>query len=418
MSRRYGSRGCFRRAGFRTRIGTSRFDNLNFEHLALTEGRMKRKVYGAVILLLVGLAFEFAASRVYAAAAGLTTAKKQSEAKGFIFEENRADIIAKAKQQGAKIRVLSSLDPGLFPHMTASFKKKYPFLDVTMVEITGLDANERFLLELKGGVVRDFDVVQLSPERYPEYLPYAKKFDILGMAEQGVLAIEPKMVDPKNRTVVSLATVLFVGAYNKNLLPADKVPTTWEGFLKPEFKGRKMMVDIRPIMYSTFAAWPARGVGGGGKGTYPAKRAARKPIWVRGYSRTLTSMNAGEYALHSGVYYHTVMRLMQKLPQNNLELKFIEPVPATLFEAEMVLNSSRNPHGGLLFLEHQASAEGQKVIDEREPLKASLYYPGSVAANQLKGKRVCLNSYDTLQLSSGWEKKAVEAFGLPVAEVK
>jgi hypothetical protein len=378
---------------------------------------MKRKACCALVLL-VWLAFEFAGARVYAASAGLAAAKKQSEAAGFIFEDNRAEIIAKAKQQGGKIRVLSSLDPELFPHMTASFKKKYPFLDATMVEITGLDANERFLLELKAGVVKDFDVVQLSPERYPEYLPYAKRFDILAMAEQGVLGIEPKMVDPKNRAVVSLATVLFVAAFNKNLLPADKVPTTWDGFLKPEFKGRKMMVDIRPIMYSTFAACPDQGMGVEWMVNYAQKIRAQQPIWVRGYSRTLTSMNAGEYALHSGVYYHTVVRLMQKMPQNNLELKFIEPVPATLFEAEMVLNSSRNPHAGLLFLEHQASAEGQKIIDEREPLKASLHTPGSVAAKQLKGKKVCLNSYDTLQQSSGWEKMAIEAFGFPGAELK
>ena len=153
---------------------------------------MKRKVCCALVLLLVWLVFEFAGARVYAASADLATAKKQSEAKGFIFEENRADIIAKAKQQGGKIRVLSSLDPELFPHMIASFKKKYPFLDATMVEVTGLDANERFLLELKAGVVKDFDVVQLSPERYPEYLPYAKRFDILGMAEQGCWASNPR----------------------------------------------------------------------------------------------------------------------------------------------------------------------------------------------------------------------------------
>jgi hypothetical protein len=81
-----------------------------------------------------------------------------------------------------------------------------------MVEITGQDANERFFLELKTGIVKDFDVVQLAPERYPDYLPYAKKFDILGMAEQGMLNIEPKMVDPKYHTIVSLATVLFLRA--------------------------------------------------------------------------------------------------------------------------------------------------------------------------------------------------------------
>jgi hypothetical protein len=32
---------------------------------------------------------------------------------------------------------------------------------------------------------------------------------------------------------VSLATVLFVAVYNKNLLSSDKVPATWDGFLRP-----------------------------------------------------------------------------------------------------------------------------------------------------------------------------------------
>ena len=205
---------------------------------------MKRKACYAVCWVFVWMVFGITGTDVHAASAGLADAKKQAETKGFIFEAKHADIIAKAKQQGGKIRVLSSFDPGLFPHMTSGFKKQYPFLDVTMVEVTGTDANERFFLELKAGTVKDFDVVQLAPERYPEYLPYAKKFDILGMAEHQVLNIEPKMVDPKNRNVVSLATVLFVAVYNKSLLSSDKVPTTWDGFLRPELKGRKMMVDI------------------------------------------------------------------------------------------------------------------------------------------------------------------------------
>ena len=221
------------------------------------------------------LVFGIIRTDVHAASASLAEAKKQAETKGFIFESNHADIIAKAKQQGGKIRALSSLDPGLFPHMTSGFKKKYPFLDVAMVEVTGTDANERFFLELRAGTVKDFDVVQLAPERYPEYLPYAKKFDILGMAEHRILNIAPKMVDPKNRNVVSLATVLFVAAYNKNLLSADKVPSTWDGFLRPDFKGRKMMVDIRPIMFSTFAACPDQGMGLNGWWITPRKFARR-----------------------------------------------------------------------------------------------------------------------------------------------
>jgi hypothetical protein len=204
----------------------------------------------AACWLVVWLVSGIIRTDVQAASTSLAEAEKQAETKGFIFESNHADIIAKARQQEGKIRALSSLDPELFPHMTSAFRKKYPFLDATMFEVTGTDANERFFLELKAGTVKDFDVVQLAPERYPEYLPYDR-----------VLNVEPKMVDPKNRNVVTLATVLFVAVYNKNLLSSDKVPATWDGFLRPDFKGRKMMVDIRPIMFSTFAACPDQGDG-------------------------------------------------------------------------------------------------------------------------------------------------------------
>jgi ABC-type Fe3+ transport system substrate-binding protein len=45
-----------------------------------------------------------------------------------------------------------------------------------------------------------------------------------------------------------------VVAYNKNLISPDKVPNRWEDFLKPEFKERKFVVDMRP---HAFAAFPA-----------------------------------------------------------------------------------------------------------------------------------------------------------------
>jgi ABC-type Fe3+ transport system substrate-binding protein len=356
--------------------------------------------------------------RLYAASATLASAKQQAEAKGFIFETSHGDIVAKAKQEGGKIQVVSSFDPAVYSHMTRSFKQKYPFLDVTMVESTGQDANERFLLELKAGIVKDFDVVHLAHDRYAEYLSHARKFDLLGMAENGVLNIQPKMIDPKNRSIVSLATALFVAVHNTNLISADKVPGTWEGFLNPEFKGRKMMVDIRPLIFSIFASCPDQGLGVEWMVNYAKKIRAQEPIWVRGYSRTLSAINAGEYALHSGSYYHSTVRLLKKSPQDNLKIKFIEPVPATLLEPEMVLNSSRNPYGALLFLEHEASAEGQKIIDEHEPLKASIHSPQSVAAKEVKGKKVCLNGYDTFPMSHQWEKMAFEAFGFPRAEVK
>ncbi len=70
--------------------------------------------------------------------AALLKAKKEAEAKDFIFETSRDAIIARAKKEGA-VKVLSGLDPSVHSSMMAGFRKKYPFLKIEMVEITGPD---------------------------------------------------------------------------------------------------------------------------------------------------------------------------------------------------------------------------------------------------------------------------------------
>jgi ABC-type Fe3+ transport system substrate-binding protein len=169
-------------------------------------------------------------------------------------------IVANAKKEGS-VKILSGLDPAAYSPMMASFKKKYPYLKIDMVEVTGPDGAHRFIMELKSGARNDYDVVHASTEFYPEYVPFAKKFDLLGMAENGVLRIPPKMIDPKQRSFAALGSALSVVAYNKNLISADKVPNRWDDFLKPEFKGRKFLVDMRPHPFAAYPACPQEGLG-------------------------------------------------------------------------------------------------------------------------------------------------------------
>ena len=67
------------------------------------------------------------------------------------------------------------------------------------------------------------------------------------MAEQGVLAVPPKLIDAQRRNTFFLTSEASVVAYNKKLISEDKVPNQWQDFLKPEFKGRKFITDIRPL---------------------------------------------------------------------------------------------------------------------------------------------------------------------------
>ena len=302
---------------------------------------------------------------------GLLKAKQEADARGYIFETSHDEIVAKAKKEG-KLRVITSLEPETYAAFKKGLEKKYRFLDVHIEEITGTDSNQRFLLEMNAGVV-DWDSVHAAPDFYSKYLTHFKKFDILGMAEQGVLAIPRQMVDAKNRNVVILVSYLAVVAYNKNLISPDKVPNSWEDFLRPEFKGRKFIVDIRPQALPSLIPvmgkeWVL---------DYARKLAAQEPVWARGLSRAISSVTTGEYALHQMTNYHSTVRAMKKDPSGSLQFKIVEPVPVRLTLAEGVYQGARHPYASLLFLEYVASPEGQAILDEYAPLGSSIYSPGS-----------------------------------------
>lgn len=343
--------------------------------------------------------------------AALPKARQEAEAKGYIFVTSRDEILAKAKAEG-RIRALSSLSPPTSKAMTAAFRKKYPSLDVYVEELDGQDASQRFLLELKGGVAKGWDVGHFTADYFNDFVPYAMKFDILGMAAQKVLAIEDKMIDPHNRNIVALAADAGVVPYNKKLIAPEKVPDKWEDFLKSEFKGRKFIVDVRPKTQSDMV--PALGLEW--VLDYCKKLAAQQPVWVRGGTRILTSMVAGEYALHAGIDYNAVVRVMNKDPTGSLAYKVLEPVPVRIKETQGVLKGASHPYAGLLWLEFQASPEGQAIIDQHEPISASFYMPGSALEKLLRGKRLSFVDWEKQHLKQAWMAKIVEAFNFPKAE--
>ena len=108
----------------------------------------------ASFLLILGLP-----AAVLGAAAGsaLQKAKQESEAKGFIFETSRDEIIAKAKKEG-RLRVLTSLEIEALKPVSEAFKKKYPFIDLRAEEIAGTDTYQRMILEMKSGAASGWDV--------------------------------------------------------------------------------------------------------------------------------------------------------------------------------------------------------------------------------------------------------------------
>ena len=348
------------------------------------------------------------APSAFAAAAnpGLLKAKQDAEAKGYVFASSHDEIVANAKKEG-KLRVLGSLDAASLKVLSAAFRKKYPFIDPRAEEVNGTEVYTRMIQEMKAGLANTWDVNYLAFDFYPEYLPHQKKFDILGMAQHGVIQIPLPMIDPVNRHVIVVASDLQVVEYNKKNLPPEKVPNTWEGFLREEFKGRKFMLDIRPKDIAALVpAWGLeRAV------DFARKLVAQNPVWVRGSTRARTMLQSGEYNLLFGPNFAASLESSEKNP--DLTYKVIEPVPTRLNEAQAVLNAAANPYAGLLWLEFLCSPEGQKIIDQYEPYGASVLTPGSVQERAARGLKLSIIDWNHVTKIEEYQKKIVEAYGFP-----
>jgi ABC-type Fe3+ transport system substrate-binding protein len=350
-----------------------------------------------------------AGAHAAAAGAALQKTKQEAEAKGFLFETSHDEIVAKAKKEG-RARILTSLEVELNKPVAEAFKKKYPFIDLRVEEISGTDTYQRMLLEMKSGNASGWDVNYMTTDYYHEYFPYQKKFDILGMAQQGVLKIPVAMIDPVNRNVVSYTTMTQVVAYNKNLIPEDKVPNTWEDFLKPEFKGRKFLVDIRPQEVANLVP-----VWGLEKTIQFAKAiAAQNPIWIRGHSRNIAALAAGEYPMLLGANLSTSKTAMEKDRSGALAYKVVEPIPIRAGDQEAVFGKATSPYAGLLWLEFVTSPEAQNIIDRTT--RGSVYVPGTTPYQLTQGRKTSLVAWEYAPKLEELQKKVFEAYGFPKAQ--
>jgi iron(III) transport system substrate-binding protein len=371
---------------------------------------MQNRYLWIAVLIFVSWAENSTVQAAAAPSASLQKARQEAEAKGYIFVPSHDEIVERAKKEG-KLRVFSSQEPPAIKAIAAAFKQKYPFIDVQAQELIGMENYQRMLQEMKAGMAKTWDVNYLAFDFYSEFLPYQKKFDILGMAEGGVLRIVPKLVDPVNRHVVAIQSNMQVVAYQKELISAAAIPDSWEGFLRPEFNGRKFALDVRP---KTLAALvPIWGM----EKTlaYARKLGAQKPIWFRGEQRVLISMIAGELAVLYGPNYKSFKLVQAKDPTKKLDYKVVEPIPVRLTEAEAVLNTAANPFAGLLWLEFQASPEGQKILDDVD-LAASIYTPGSMHEQLTRGKQMSVLAWEHYPKMGKYEEEIVAAFGFPRAE--
>src|SRR6266545_7611341 len=129
------------------------------------------------LITLLLIIFGIADTSIFAAefSPALLKAKKEAEAKAYLFAASHDEIVNRAKQEG-KLRVIVSLDAGILKRLSQGFTKKYPFIQVQADKIRGIDAYTRQLQELKAGLAKGIDVNDVDYDYYNEYLPHLKRW--------------------------------------------------------------------------------------------------------------------------------------------------------------------------------------------------------------------------------------------------
>jgi ABC-type Fe3+ transport system substrate-binding protein len=367
------------------------------------------RIWGVLAVLQLAWSLASPTAHATAAASPATKAKHEAETRGYAFELSHNDIVSKAKREG-RLRVITSLEDDKLKPVAEAFRKKYPFIELRAEEIGGTDTYQRMLLEMKAGAARGWDINFIAGDFYDEYLPHQKRFDILGMAQQGILQIPVGMIDPVNRNIVAYTTNTMVVAYNKNLLSDEKVPSQWEEFLKPEFHGRKFLADIRPQF--TSALVPAWGLE---KTLQFAKKiSAQNPVWVGGHSRAISALSTGEHGVYLGANLTGTKRFMSKDVTGALRYKIVEPIPIRIGDHEAVFEKADSPYAALLWLEFVSGPEAQKLIEAG--YKGSVFSPGTTAFQVARAKKVSLVDWRHYTKMQEYLRLVVEAYGFPKAE--
>lgn len=333
-------------------------------------------------------------------------AAQAAQDSNMIFFTSHDEIVEKAKEGPALNGFMSS---EVADKVAEAFTAKTG-IQATLADFSGTDAYQRFLLEADSGQLSDIDIQQAPPEDYDEFRALMGPYDILGMAQAGILDIPTEMIDPDNRNVVAVGSQIAGYAFNPTMISQSEIPTTWEGFCDTAFlNGQKFMLDLRPSnMAPLVADW--------GMDRVLELATCLKdtdPILTRGTTDALTRVAAGEVPLHIFTNYHSVVRAMADAG-DNLQVGLISPVPVRLSNALGVMNSdvAQNPYAALLLIEFLASPEGQALLDE-DPLKSSIYSPSSGVAQAIGGLDTSGGTFEDYVQMDDWMDKIADTLGFP-----
>jgi len=232
------------------------------------------------------------------------------------------------------------------------FEQKYPYLRIELVRAGSSDVARKVVEEYRAGYEK-VDAFELAAHG----LVVPRDEEILQPFQSPELAAYvPDAIEAKRHWVVVRESYTGIG-HNTKLIPADKVPKTYEALLDPQWKNRMAMSGTS----TTAVNWVGTLVLVHGADF--VRKLGQQNIRVYNLTgRALANlMSAGEVALSPTIYNSHVAASSEK----GAPLGWVAPGPVPVTDTGVAIaRKAPHPHAAMLFVDFLLSKEGQVLYRE------------------------------------------------------
>jgi iron(III) transport system substrate-binding protein len=158
---------------------------------------------------------------------------------GMLRAQQREAIVEGARKEG-KLAFAHTVSAPSFPKFMQAFQAKYPFIEVASGLYSAPTGRVLARVEAEIGAGNlSFDVLHVAS--VAPFLTLSKRGALLGYRSPELAAYPPEAASGDQWATARVIGVIM--AYNRNMLAPDKAPKAWVDILRPEFKGRKLVIQ-------------------------------------------------------------------------------------------------------------------------------------------------------------------------------
>jgi len=264
-------------------------------------------------------------------------------------DDNWDAVVAAAKKEGKIVVYDMALGAPYFVAVLKSFEAKYG-IPVESLDLRASELAERIRTEQSAGrFLGDVEIItttMIEEQRqngdFIEKLPPIPNAANLRPPFRADEFSVPAFVQPMGILI------------NTRLVKDEDVPTSWADLNNPEWKGKILSDDVRPLgSGNTMFAILQHQMGG----DFNEKLAEQKPVFSRDMRNDARRVARGEYP----IYVPQIFAFTSDL--KGLPVKVVIPKEGAPY-AEMdlaVLKNSPHPNAGRLFIQHFLSMESQLI---------------------------------------------------------